>query len=133
MPKKVRKKSAFTNKSAKKSAFTNKSAQKSTFKSTFGSSAPICSRTHDARHRQFIINGLHRLEGVSLAVDGAEISEYDLNMEKKPPIDIISLYSSLDLLSFSLCNKLFEKEIPWLTHNWRFDLFVVFLPVMDKL
>ena len=42
MPKKVRKKSAFTNKSAKKSAFTNKSAQKSTLKSTFGSSEPIC-------------------------------------------------------------------------------------------
>ena len=41
MPKKVRKKSAFTNKSAKKSAFTNKSAQKSTLKSTFGSSEPI--------------------------------------------------------------------------------------------
>ena len=41
MPKKVRKKSAFTNKSAKKSAFTNKSAQKSTLKGTFGSSAPI--------------------------------------------------------------------------------------------
>ena len=48
-------------------------------------------------------------------------------------LDIISFYSSLDLLSFSLCNKLFEKEISWLTHNWRFDLFVVFLPVMDKL
>ena len=44
MPKKVRKKSAFTNKSAKKSAFTNKSAQKSTLKSTFGSSEPICFR-----------------------------------------------------------------------------------------
>ena len=43
MPKKVRKKSAFTNKSAKKSAFTNKSAQKSTLKSTFGSSEPIWS------------------------------------------------------------------------------------------
>ena len=52
VPKKVRKKSAFTNKSAKKSAFTNKSAQKSAFtnksaqkstlKSTFGSSEPIC-------------------------------------------------------------------------------------------
>ena len=45
MPKKVRKKSAFTNKSAKKSAFTNKSAQKSTLKSTFGSSEPICTET----------------------------------------------------------------------------------------
>ena len=42
VPKKVRKKSAFTNKSAKKSAFTNKSAQKSTLKSAFGSSGPIC-------------------------------------------------------------------------------------------
>ena len=42
MPKKVRKKSAFTNKSAKKSAFTNKSAKKSTLKSTFGSSASLC-------------------------------------------------------------------------------------------
>ena len=41
MSKKVRKKSAFSNKSAKKSAFTNKSAQKSTLKSTFGSSEPI--------------------------------------------------------------------------------------------
>ena len=41
VPKKVQKKSAFTNKSAKKSAFTNKSAQKSTLKSTFGSSEPI--------------------------------------------------------------------------------------------
>ena len=41
MPKKVPKKSAFTNKSAQKSAFTNKSAQKSTLKSTFGSSEPI--------------------------------------------------------------------------------------------
>ena len=47
MPKKVRKKSAFTNKSAKKSAFTNKSAQKSTLKSTFGSSEPICCRMPD--------------------------------------------------------------------------------------
>ena len=57
------------------------------------------------------------------------------NMKKKTSVllDIISFYSSLDLLSFSLCNKLFEKEISWLTHNWRFDLFVVFLPVMDKL
>ena len=70
-----------------------------------------------------------------MAVDGAEISEYDLNMKKKNfcAFDIKSFYSSLDLLSFSLCNKLFEKEISWLTHNWRFDLFVVFLPVMDKL
>ena len=46
VPKKVRKKSAFTNKSAKKSAFTNKSAQKSTLKSTFGSSEPICQTRH---------------------------------------------------------------------------------------
>ena len=47
VPKKVRKKSAFTNKSAKKSAFTNKSAQKSTLKSTFGSSEPIWSKAAD--------------------------------------------------------------------------------------
>ena len=58
MPKKVRKKSAFTNKSAKKSAFTNKSAQKSTLKSTFGSSESICVEWHIgvcAAHNRIVV------------------------------------------------------------------------------
>ena len=68
MPKKVRKKSAFTNKSAKKSAFTNKSAQKSTLKSTFGSSEPIWDLLHFCNFG--FVSGIHFGKLFSFAMCG---------------------------------------------------------------